>query len=184
MSLSVAAPTLTQPATEAAVPVSPENACDRDCVKAIVSEQLAQITAVPTPTNAQVPKSVTAKPTAQAKQTSFVNLAGGTAGATDWVQVDDNFWLDTALYGETVIANWEGRLSIQDGNGVGFARLYDMTNNRGVDGSQVEVSGTETISFYSGNLALWRGQNQYRIEVRSTSSYPITVSAARIKLVY
>jgi len=93
------------------------------------------------------------------------------------------FWLETTLYGSNVTVTWQGNLAIKDGNGIGYVRLYDLTNHRAVDGSQVSVSGTDTISFYSSSLSIWRGQNQYRIEAKSTTGYEVTVSTPRLKLV-
>lgn len=155
--------------------------CNRDCVEELIAEQLSLISA-PTATPA---KPVSSVPTVTASKVSFYNLSSGTAAGTAWTPVlGTEFWLDTALYGTEVVATWEGRLALKDGNGVGFVRLYDMTNNRGVDGSQAEVRNGTTISFYSQSLALWRGQNQYRIEVSSTTGYEVTVSSPRIKLVY
>ncbi len=158
--------------------------CDRDCVSQIVDDKLSQL---PSPTTIVVttaPAKTTA-PKATTEKISFIPVAGGTAAGTDWTSLSGTeFWLDASLYGDEVIATWEGNLRIQDGNGLGYARLYDATNHRAVDGSEVQVSGTQTISFYSGNLAIWRGQNQYRVEVRSSTGYPVTVSSARIKLVY
>lgn len=160
-------------------PATTIETCDRDCVEQVVDAKLAALPTAAKTTTVAKPK-VTSAP-----KTSFVNLASGTAAGTSWTGISGTeLWLDTSLYAASVVGTWEGQLKIQDGNGLGYARLYDITNNRGVDGSEVQVSGTDTISFYSGNLALWRGQNQYRIEVRSTTGYPVTVSSARIKLVY
>jgi hypothetical protein len=158
--------------------------CDQDCIEKIVDERLmAVLTPTPQPTPT-VKTGVAPTPTASAPTTSFVNISGGSAAGTTWTPVGGSeFWLDLSLYGNQVTTTWEGNLSIKDGNGIGYVRLYDMTNNRAVDSSQASVSNGETISFYSNPLAIWRGQNQYRIEVSSTTGYDVSVSSARLKLV-
>ena len=115
---------------------------------------------------------------------SFLRLMEGVAAGSNWTTVvGTEFWLNQELYGNVKKITWEGWLKVQDGNGVGMARLYDVTNNRAVDFSEVKVTGEGRISFYSPVLAIWRGQNQYRIEVRSSTGYPVTISEARLRIV-
>lgn len=151
--------------------------CDEECVNKIVDLRLAK-----TPPSV-VSQSMSTPTPAKSPTTSFYNLSGGTAGATDWTAVDDSFWLDTSLYGSNVSVTLEGWLKLQDSNGLGFVRLYDMTNNREVDSSQLQGNSAQGASFYSTPLSIWRGMNQYRIEVKSTTGYPVTIYSARLKIV-
>lgn len=117
------------------------------------------------------------------KSISYLRLLDGTATGGSWTAIlGSEFWLDQTLYGTYTEIAWEGWLSIRDGNGIAYARLYDITNNRAVDMSEMSISGRERASFFSKVLAIWRGQNQYRIEVKSSTGYPVTISEARLKI--
>jgi hypothetical protein len=115
---------------------------------------------------------------------SFVQLAGGSGTGVDWVAVSGSeFWLDTSLYGGNVEVSWQGKVEGEGGGAVdGWVRIYDMTNSRGVDYSQVEVAGSGGSSFYSKSMAIWRGQNQYRVEVKSRTGVLMTVVSPRLKV--
>lgn len=151
--------------------------CDEECVNKVVDQRLAETS------QTFVSQSQPTPAAAKSSTTSFFNLSGGTAGATDWTAVDDSFWLDASLYGSNVTISMEGWMKLQDSNGLGFIRLYDMTNNREVDNSQLQGNSAQGTSFYSAPLSIWRGMNQYRIEVKSTTGYPVTIYSARLKIV-
>lgn len=164
-----------------------ESGCDRACVEEVIRELVPGMieegqtpAPTPTPTPTAVP---TATPTKAETRTETVDLSGGSASGGDWVRIGNSEkWLDTSLYGELVEVTWQGWLKVKDGNGIAYARLYDATNNRAVDGSQVSNSSGEKASFYSGSLSIWRGQNQYYIEVKSSTGYEVTVEGPKLKL--
>ncbi len=108
---------------------------------------------------------------------SYVALNGGRGEGSEWTKVPGSeFTFDTSLYANPVVS-WEGWLD----NGLGMVRLYDATNKRAVDGSEVSVTSGTKSSFYSKNLSIWRGQNQYYIEVKSIAG-SVVVSQPRLKV--
>lgn len=162
--------------------------CGKACVEKLIDEKLADAegvdesvpTATPTPTSTV---QVVSTPTVSQSRVETVSLAAGSASGGDWVKVGGSEkWLDVALYGELVSATWQGWLEVKDGNGIAYARIYDATNNRAVDGSEVSNSSAKKASFYSANLSLWRGQNQYYIQVKSSTGYEVSVEGAKLKL--
>jgi len=109
----------------------------------------------------------------------FVALAGGSADGADWTKISgSDFTFDTSLYGSNVTVSWEGWMD----NGQGSVRIYDATNFRGVDGSEIKLTSREKSSFYSKSLSIWRGQNQYFLQVKSIAG-PVTISQPRMKIV-
>ncbi len=173
-----------------------EVGCDRECVGRIVETRLktqevspAQViekTVTPTPTPTVTPiKTVVKAPTpTPISRTEYVSLPAGTMDSTlDWVSMASSKWLDTSLYGELVSASWEGWLEMPGGSGTAYVRLFDATNGRAVDGSERTMTNTVRTSFYSGNVSIWRGQNQYFIQVKSSGGGTVKVDGARIKLV-
>ena len=110
---------------------------------------------------------------------NYVSLSGGTAGGSDWVKMaGTDFTLDQSLYGNVTEVTWQGWID----SGYGSARLYDNTNHRAVDGSEISVTSGSRASFYSKPLSIWRGQNQYWIEVRSIAG-DVTVSEPKLKII-
>ncbi len=98
----------------------------------------------------------------------------------DWSKVEGSeVWFDQSLYGSVSGVTWQGWMD----NGTGRARLYDETNGRGVDGSEVGVMANGKASFYSAPMAIWRGQNKYYIQVKSETGGAVTISGARMRIV-
>lgn len=125
-------------------------------------------------------KAVPVVKTSGKQKETFVNLLGGSVVASDWTKLaGTEFWLDQSLYGNVVSVSWQGWID----NGSGMVRLYDVTNSRAVDGSEVKVAGDGRTSFYSSAMAIWRGQNQYYIQVKSLQAGVVVVSSPRLKIV-
>lgn len=117
--------------------------------------------------------------TASKKTTeSFVSLSGGDVSGYEWSKISGtDFTLDTSLYGKTVEVSWQGWLS-----GAGSVRVYDSTNHRAVDYSEFASTSSSKVSFYSKVMSIWRGQNQYYIEGKTTGG-TTTLSTPRLKIV-
>jgi hypothetical protein len=110
---------------------------------------------------------------------SFKNLGGGSATGVDWTKIGgSDFSFDQSLYGSVDKVTWQGWVE----NGSGSVRLFDSTNGRAVDGSEINLMASERASFYSSPLAIWRGQNQYYLQVRSNTGGSVTVSGARLRI--
>lgn len=115
--------------------------------------------------------------TAKAKE-SFVTLSGGSITSSDWSIVPGTeFTFDASLYGKNVEVSWQGWVE----GGVGSVRLYDSTNHRAVDFSEFATNSDSKRSFYTKVMSIWRGQNQYYIEGKTTGG-TITLSSPRLKI--
>jgi len=157
--------------------------CDKECVEEIVNAKVIDLVAVPTPTDEPEVVEATSKVTSKPAKEVFVRLSDGSGSSESWVNVGSGKWVDTALYGELLSATWEGWAEMPGGSGVVNIRLYDATNSRAVDGSEVMIKDTARTSFYSKSLTLWRGQNQYFVQVKTNGGGSVDVSEARMKLV-
>jgi len=152
------------------------DSCDEACVLSIVQQELSKQAKTTQPT---VSKTAT---TTTAPKTEEVNLAGGTTKGSGWLRVTGTTIIDTALYGELVSATWQGWVDNVSASGKVRVRLYDLTNARVVDGSEVEVNTQGRASFFSAPLSIWRGQNEYVIEILADSGGEVEVSGALMKL--
>jgi len=107
-----------------------------------------------------------------------VSLVGGGVEGYDWTKISGtDFTFDLNLYGSSAVVTLEGWMD----NGMGIVRLYDETNHRAVDGSEVMVISGVKSSFYSKPLSIWRGQNQYYLEIKSLSG-AVTISQPRLRV--
>jgi hypothetical protein len=166
-----------------------EVAAQTDCDLSCLSDKVAALTrrvaalekAVP-PSASTLPLRATAGSSSRAAglRESFLQLTGGSAAGTDWTKIEgSDVYFDQSLYGNVSAVTWQGWMD----NGYGRARLYDETNGRGVDGSEVGVSSSVRASFYSAPMAIWRGQNKYYIQVKSDTGGSVTISSPRIRIV-
>jgi len=152
--------------------------CDLDCLSNKIDALNKRVTALEL---AAIPRRATAAPTKAAARTTYVAISGGNvATASDWTKVDgSDFWLDLSLYGNVSQVTWEGWID----SGNGQARLYDATNNRVVDGSQITITSNTRASFYSKPLSIWRGQNKYYVELKSLVAGQASISTPRLRIV-
>ena len=113
------------------------------------------------------------------KKEQYVQLSGGSVTASEWTNIPGTeFSLDTSLYGGSVEVSWQGWID----NGYGSVRIYDDTNHRAVDGSEISVNSGVKSSFYSKSMSIWRGQNRYYIQGKNPLG-AITVSQPRLRIV-
>ena len=159
--------------------VSAQTNCDLDCLGDKVAALTRRVTALEKPGGIG---GVSAKKTTTAKKTKeqFLQISGGSVVGGDWTKVPGTeFWFDQSLYGQVTVVTMEGWID----NGSGQVRLYDATNNRGVDGSEVAVSASGKASFYSQPLVIWRGQNQYYLQIKNVNLVTVTVSSPRLRII-
>lgn len=151
--------------------------CDLDCVNEKINALSRRVMALEDRLASIRTTTATA---AKTTKESFFRISGGSATGTDWVKIDGtDFWFDQSLYGNVAEVTWQGWVD----NGTGSVRLFDATNNRAVDGSETSVSASGRASFYSTPLSIWRGQNQYYVQVKNVNAVVVTVSTPRLRIV-
>jgi hypothetical protein len=121
------------------------------------------------------------------KKTAYIPLSGPiTTTSTGWVDAaGTDIYIDLANdYGKSAYVTWEAFLSIANGNGQTFARLYDATHGIAVNGSEISVTSGTSTQVGSGALSLWAGRNLYRVQLKSLNSFVATFASGRIKISY
>lgn len=160
-----------------------EDSCGENCMKYIDSklDSLTSVTPIsisPTPTIKQaisVPK---------IKMASYIPIPGnGETLSTSWTDIaGTDFYIDKKDYQSLVDARLEVNLHLKNGNGKAFVRLYDATNNRGVDGSEVSTSEQTPTFVSSGALSIWSGTIHYKIQAKSLTADTTVFDSGRLKL--
>lgn len=131
---------------------------------------------------------ITPAPVKAKTQTAYIPIAGPiNTTSSNWYDAPGTeFYLDyNTDYGKSAYANWDASLKIKDGNGTVFARLYDVTNKIAVNGSEVSISNSGTLSqAISGGLSFWAGNNLYRVQLKSLNGFEVTFGGGRVKIIY
>jgi len=108
----------------------------------------------------------------------FKQIPGGTVNSSDWEKIEGtDFWFDQSFYTGVKGVTWQGWVA----NGGGVIRIYDVTNNRVVDNSEISVPNIEKTSFYSKAISIWRGQNQYYLQGKNIGG-KVVVTEAKLKI--
>lgn len=165
------------------------DSCGKECkkeIEKIVSLSLASISGE----TKEIVKIVntTTVPTTDKKQYAYIPLSGPiTTTSTDWTDVPGtDFYLNLNTdYGKDSYVLWEPTLKVAHGNGVVFARIYDVTNKIAVNGSEVFVSNESDLTqVTSGALTFWAGNNLYRVQIKSLNTFEVTFGSGRVKIEY
>lgn len=118
------------------------------------------------------------------KTTSYIPIPGsGNTSSTSWTDLPGtDFYFTKSDYAGYKESYLEINMKLANGNGMGYVRLFDVTNGRGVDGSEVTTSSQTSIFAGSKNLSIWEGFNHYRIQIKSLSSDTVFFESGRIKI--
>lgn len=159
--------------------------CGEECKKEVNDIVSKAISTVSATTKTAVQKETATEPSS--KKTVYIPLSGPiTTTSTDWVDATGtDVYIDLANdYGKNTYVSWEGFLSIANGNGKAFARLYDATHGIAVNGSEISTTNGTSTQVASGSLSLWAGRNLYRVQLKSLNSFVVTFASGRIKINY
>lgn len=107
-----------------------------------------------------------------------------TTQSLDWVDVPDtDFYLDLVNdYGENATAYWEAFLHEEHGNGDAQVRLMDVTHGIVVANSELSTNNASSTLITSANLAIWRGKNLYRVQMKSQKGFVVYFDTGRLKI--
>jgi len=125
--------------------------------------------------------------TTKQKQTTYIPLSGPfSTNSTDWVDASGTeVYIDAENdYAKDAYITFEATLKIANASGKAYARLFDATHAIAVNGSEVEVTSSSYGTVTSGSLALWRGKNLYKVQIKSLNSEEATFGNGRIKITY
>jgi hypothetical protein len=155
--------------------------CDDECKK-VIQEEVQKIiipaSTVITPTPSLAKKSV-------ARNAFYYPIPGsGSTTNTQWTDVaGSEFYLNISDFSGFKEAYLEVNMKLFNGNGAAYARLYDITNSRAVDGSEVTTTSQTSTAVTSGKISIWRGNNKYRLQVKSLTSDTTVIESARMKII-
>lgn len=102
---------------------------------------------------------------------------------TNWTDVTpSDFYFDQEDYPGIKQVVFVAYLRAVDATGPVYARVYDVTNKRGVDNSEISTSSNSYQRFETTALSIWRGNNLYRLQLKSGIGTQVILSEAKLKV--
>jgi hypothetical protein len=184
-SLAVITPTTAIPSptpTLLTTEITPPEGCSKECSSYIdqkISEAISGL-----PTAAPQKTIVPAQPTPSSK-VSYITIGGSSStNSTSWQDIPGtDFYFDLSDYPTATGVRWEISLrSFLAGNLV-YARLYDVTNSRAVDFSELSSDSGISELKRSVEIAIWRGNNLYRVQGKSSTGTPAYLDSPRLRII-
>ncbi len=132
-----------------------------------------------------VEKVATAKEVVKSEKVFYVPIPDGEGvSSTEWIDVvGSGFILDKASYDGMKKVYLEGNIKVLNGNGIGRVRLWDESNKRAVDGSEISSNSGDWESKESGSLSLWNGKNEYILQARSETGYRVDAGGIKLRII-
>jgi len=106
-----------------------------------------------------------------------------TSTDTDWASViPSEFYFDLNSYPGAKTVRFTGYLRAVHATGPVYIRLYDDSNNRGVDNSDFSTSDNSSQRFESAPISIWQGNNLYKVQLRSPTAIQAQLSEVKLKI--
>lgn len=158
-----------------------------DCsnCKSLIKDEIAK--AIPSIPPKVITQTVVSKP-AESSSNKITYISIGSSGSVNnmsWADLPGtDFYFDLSDYSGAKSVRWEASLQSYNSTDPVYARLYDVTNNRGVDGSDLSTTSSSYTYIRSSDLTIWRGNNLYRIQARGSSGNTVNLSSPRLKVIF
>jgi hypothetical protein len=160
------------------------------CQSYIQGEVAKQVAAIPTKpgsglvTSIPVPTSTVSISTNPKIFYLPLSISGSTV-LTDWFDVPaSDFYFNLTDYPGAKSVTWEAYLKSVNSPAKVNVRLYDVTNKRGVDYSDLSTQSATYVLLQSSAISIWRGNNLYRVQVKADNGTQADFGTGRIKVGY
>ncbi len=169
--------------------IVPEN-CALTCQQTIsekIQEELAKISPSAGQSSVLPTKTLTVKtPTTGQQKILYIPLVNdGSTVLTTWIDiVPSDFYFDLESYPGAKEVRFETYLLAVHGSAKVYTRLYDVTNKRGVDYSDLSTANGVFSRLESRAITIWRGNNKYTVQLRSENGTEVQLKEAKLKIVF
>lgn len=168
------------------------SACDLSCQETItekIQEELEKTTPQAGQSSSPTvsPPASCALPTAspQVKVVYIPLITQGFTVETTWTEITaSDFYFDLADYPSAKEVRFETHLLALHGSAKVYTRLYDVTNKRGVDYSDLSTQNDTFTRLESSGLKIWRGNNKYTVQLRSENGTEVQLKEAKLKILF
>lgn len=123
-------------------------------------------------------------PVSEAKVAYVPLIADGSASSITWVDVvPSEFYFNINDYPGAKEVRFQAFL-LSLNNDLVSARLYDQTNKRGVDFSDLQTASSSFTRIESSGMKIWQGNNKYTIQLRSVNGTQAQLKDAKLKIIF
>lgn len=160
--------------------------CSASCKTYITEEISDAISNLSYPTQVPYPTSQPASLSESFLKAVFIPIgSSGSTTETSWADISGtDFYFDLANYSNVNSVLWEVSLQSYLSSNPVYIRLYDVTNKRAVDGSELNTGSSSYVYLRSGNLIIWRGENLYRIQAKSSGGNQVNFNSPKMKVTF
>lgn len=163
--------------------------CDESCkelITEIVKEEIGQLSFVAGQSGSSpIPRSIPSAFSSQAKVVYIPLITSGSTVSMNWVDiVPSEFYFDLSNYPGAKEVRFEAYLMADQGAAKIFSRIYDATNKREVDFSNIETASNTFTRVESSGMKIWRGNNKYTIQLKSLNGTQAFLQDAKLKIIF
>lgn len=131
-----------------------------------------------------IPKPKTSPATNQPKIVYIPLVSSGNVSSINWTDiVPSEFYFDLSDYPSVKEVRFEAFLLSANGDLVS-ARLYDQSNKRGVDYSELQSSNSVFTRLQSSATKIWRGNNKYTVQLKSVNGTGVQLREAKLIIIF
>lgn len=161
------------------------NSCQEAC-EDLITQKVDEAVAKITPPVAVVTQKVTNVSSGSQTKVAYVPLgAEGSVSSVSFADiVPSEFYFDLENYPGVKEVRFEAYIKASGPGTKIYARLYDQTNKRGVDLSEIETSSGTYERQESSGIVIWRGNNKYTVQLRSVNGTEASLKDAKLKIMY
>ncbi len=158
-------------------------ACDETCVKNIVKSATASITLA---TTRPVSQTTISKQTPTSAPTQsrefFIAIGSGQSAGYDWSDLPNaEKTINLHQFENIKSINFEATFSVPSSTGIGYVRLFNITDSQPVIGSDLSTtSGSAT--FLSSQALTLEGSKLYKLQTKQSERKEVVVTQSRIKI--
>lgn len=135
-----------------------------------------------TPQPSKIPAATSRQPT---RRVTYISIPGnGSTLANVWTDLPStDFYFDTADFPGLTEVYFEANLKLFNGNGIAYARLYDVNHSIGVPGGEVQSTKQVDTAVISAKVNFWPGISLIRIQAKSLTADTTIFNGGRLKIV-
>ena len=165
------------------------DSCGLSCQQEISQKIDEELSRLPSPAgqssfSPSAPTKTPTQPNGKPKVVYIPLAADGTVASASWTNVvPSEFYFDQTNYPGVKEVRFEVNL-LSLNNDLAFVRIYDATNKRAVDFSDLQTTSSTFTRIESSPLVIWRGNNKYTIQLRSVNGTQAQLKDARLKILY
>lgn len=161
-----------------------EAECSLDCQGLIDQKIAAALSGLPSPFSEKKSSSVPTSSQNSAPKIAYVPICSeGSSVSLAWENiVSSEFHFDLNDYPGAREVRLVASLRAVNSSAQVSARLYDQTNYRGVDYSDLISKGSDFKTIESSGITIWRGNNKYLVQLKSADGNEVQLKEAKLKI--